>query len=77
MELLILLFIFFLVASIANAKTTQQPSAKDFVYVPKTCPPHKWQWHEIKDQDGKTVQWKLACDICGPIKPSDGPARLG
>ena len=44
--------------------------------VTKFCPPHKWRYQEVKDQDGNTVKWKLICDVCGPLKPSAGPARM-
>jgi hypothetical protein len=45
--------------------------------VPKFCPPHKWFYQEVKDLEGKTVKWKMVCEICGPLKPQDGPARVG
>jgi len=33
----------------------------------KVCPPHKWRHHEILDENGNLISWKLVCDICGPI----------
>lgn len=56
---------------------TPKPSKKDEleVYKPKTCPPHKWEYREMKDQDGSTAGWKIVCQVCGPLKPSDGPGR--
>ena len=44
--------------------------------VPKFCPPHKWFYQEVKDLEGKTVKWKMVCEICGPLKPSTGSTRM-
>lgn len=44
--------------------------------IKKVCPPHKWFHQEVKDQEGKTHAWRLVCELCGPLKPSDGPARM-
>ena len=35
---------------------------------PKVCPPHKWRWVEIKDNEGNTLMWRIMCDLCGPPK---------
>lgn len=43
--------------------------------VPKFCPPHKWFHQEVKDLEGKTVKWRMVCELCGPLKPQTGPAR--
>jgi hypothetical protein len=43
---------------------------------PKFCPPHKWHYQEVKDLEGNTVKWRMVCDLCGPLKPSNGPARM-
>jgi hypothetical protein len=37
----------------------------------KVCPPHKWRHHEIFDEHGELISWKLICDICGPIDKQD------
>ena len=42
----------------------------------KACPPHKWRYQEVRDPEGKTIRWRIICDLCGPIKPANGPARL-
>ena len=42
----------------------------------RKCPPHKWRYLEVKDTEGTTIRWKLICDLCGPLKPSNGPARM-
>jgi len=45
-------------------------------YISDVCPPHKWKYVEIKDKDGNMARWKLVCERCGPIRPSDGPAGM-
>jgi len=79
--ILFLLFVFFLLNAYAQASRMQQQQAKkqvDFVVeeVVKNCPPHKWRYLEVKDTEGKTIKWRLICDLCGPLKPSAGPARM-
>ena len=44
--------------------------------VKKFCPPHKWRYQEVRDTEGNTVRWRIICDLCGPLKPMGGPARL-
>jgi hypothetical protein len=70
-----IIFLFNALAGAAKAPKGAIPT-QHVIDVPKVCPPHKWQYHEIKDQEGNTVKWKLACDICGPLKPMGDPARL-
>ena len=57
----------------------ERPKEKDFVVedVKKVCPPHKWRYQEVRDTEGNVIRFRIICDICGPLKPSDGPARLG
>jgi hypothetical protein len=57
----------------------QNKSKADFVVeeVVKNCPPHKWRHIEVRDTEGKTVRWRMVCDLCGPLKPMGGPAKLG
>ena len=51
---------------------------EDFIVenVTRVCPPHKWRYQEVRDTEGKTVRWRIICDLCGPLKPMGGPARL-
>jgi len=51
---------------------------EDFVVedVKKFCPPHKWRYQEVRDPQGNTVRWRIICDLCGPLKPQNGPARV-
>lgn len=77
--LLFLVFILILVNAFTQASKMQQQNIKaSFVVeeVVKNCPPHKWRHLEVRDTEGNTVKWKLVCDICGPLKPSSGPARM-
>jgi hypothetical protein len=38
----------------------------------KRCPPHKWLWQEIIDQDGVKQGERLICEHCGPLRPYNG-----
>ena len=42
----------------------------------KVCPPHKWRYDELKDEQGKVVRTRIVCDYCGPLKPLDVPERM-
>lgn len=73
---LLLFLLLGLVIFNAVASSVKPPAGiPRIIDVPKNCPPHKWKYHEIKDKEGNTVRWKLACDLCGPLKPIDGSAR--
>lgn len=76
--LIVLLFVLLLFATNpapGERKTTKNENPFKDEIVSKNCPPHKWRYHEIKDEDGNVVRWKLACDLCGPLKPLDAPTR--
>jgi hypothetical protein len=72
---LLLIFVLLLLNTFLKAVKTQQTS---FVIEPiaKNCPPHKWRYQDIRDTEGNLVKWTMVCDICGPLKPSKGPARM-
>lgn len=77
---LLLIILLSVVNTVSQVKQQKLPSTSDAVVVedvPKFCPPHKWFYQEVKDTDGKTVRWRIVCELCGPMKPSDGPARMG
>lgn len=77
MEIIIIFFIIILVAQFIEHKAVAAKTINDApVVTTKTCPPHKWRYQELKDTEGTTVRWRIVCDVCGPMKPSDGPARL-
>lgn len=38
----------------------------------KFCPPHKWKWVDMVDQNGEKVGEKLICQICGPLQSQSG-----
>ena len=47
----------------------------NYKYVEPKCPPHKWSYHEVKDQNGNTVMHKLVCAHCGPLKGREDEGR--
>jgi hypothetical protein len=63
---------------LSKQKVEKDDKGEDFIVddTPKFCPPHKWRYQEVRNSEGVTVKWKLICDICGPLKPSNGPARM-
>ena len=80
-----LLFVFFILFLInAFSARTQGPKDKTgfagtgvvVENISKNCPPHKWQYVEVRDTEGNTVKWKIVCDLCGPLRPQTGPARV-
>jgi hypothetical protein len=77
--LFFLVFMLILVSNIIKSSKMQERQKKgDFLVeeVVKNCPPHKWRHLEVKDTEGNTVRWKMVCDLCGPLKPASGPARM-
>ena len=91
MIFLLIMFFFLVVFSSKTRRSIEQrPGNKDnrdyvvegkkddFIVedVEKFCPPHKWRYQEVRDTEGNTVRWRIICDLCGPLKPSDGPARM-
>lgn len=82
MDILLLILFIVVLSSMRTWAENQAKKAKNLpatvvVDVKPTCPPHKWFYQEVKDTEGNTIKWKLVCELCGPLKPSDGPARLG
>ena len=56
-----------------SSKSVDGPSWKNEVVAVKQCPPHKWQYVEVKDTEGNTAKWKIVCDICGPMVVEERP----
>lgn len=73
--LALLLIVFFFVMASKAASESGKVKLEDVIDVPKVCPPHKWYHHEVKDAEGNFVKWMMVCRVCGPLKPSNGPAR--
>jgi hypothetical protein len=71
MEPITWIFVGLLVLALFSLPRGKAPAnaVETYVYVEKNCPPHKWNWVEVKDQDGNVVTEKLVCKLCGPIKP--------
>jgi hypothetical protein len=74
--ILLFLILFFLVmlGSAASASTRLPPKKEEgqahvITEIKKECPPHKWHYQEVKDQEGNTLRWRVVCDVCGPMKP--------
>ncbi len=76
MGFIIAMLVFLLLMNNIGKKTKMNSTSAVIVEVAPVCPPHKWKYQEIKDPEGNTIKYKLICDICGPLKQSDGPARL-
>lgn len=38
----------------------------------KKCPPHRWKWIDMLDQDGIKQGEKLVCLDCGPLESQSG-----
>ena len=71
--LFFIIFLLFLVNTFTRAAKMQQEAAKKKVdaiveIVARNCPPHKWRFIEVKDQDGNIIRTNLVCDLCGPYK---------
>jgi hypothetical protein len=63
-----ILLALFLFALIMFIPTIQEKKRDEFVEEVKACPPHKWQYREVKDQHGNILRYKIVCDVCGPLK---------
>lgn len=71
---LLLLFVVGLYAANVIDRMNTKIIAEATEVVPvKQCPPHKWQYVEVKDTEGNTVKWKIVCDICGPMVAPERP----
>lgn len=78
MEFLVVLLIIWFVAIVSSAaQRASKAQLEEVVDAVKTCPPHQWYYHDIKDTEGNVVKWKMVCKVCGPLKPTNGPARVG
>lgn len=39
---------------------------------PKNCPPHKWAWVKVYNEDGtETGRERIVCSLCGPLRGSN------
>lgn len=71
MSFLLLVLLGLLILNVVTSANGPKPKPiSEYVMdVPKNCPPHKWNYREVKDLEGNVVKWKMVCDICGPMKP--------
>jgi len=77
MILLLLIFIAFVtyMSIRENARLSEMEESLQTKIVPvRKCPPHKWQYVEVKDTEGNTVKWNIVCDHCGPLQSQGKPA---
>ena len=75
MLLILMVVVGFLLIYMEEAKPSDaqnKPTNVEIVEV-KRCPPHKWNYVEVKDTEGNTVKWKIVCDVCGPMQGYDKP----
>lgn len=73
MEIFLVLFIVVFLAMAINAQEEKYKGLKaKLLENAKFCPPHEWNYEEIKDHEGVTHAWKMVCKRCGPLKPIDG-----
>lgn len=68
MEIFLLLLFVILIASGMNAKSDAAKAKGEMLKAFGKCPPHKWEWTEIKDHEGVVHAHKLICKVCGPLK---------
>lgn len=73
MILLMLVVVFFLTLRVSShAMKAESVRSQDGHIVEtieaKQCPPHKWNYVEVKDTEGKTLKWKIVCEVCGPLQ---------
>ena len=68
----ILLILVFIVVAISEARSMARGVKQEPVVpkeIVKNCPPHKWHYTEVKDKEGNVSNGKIACALCGPLKP--------
>ena len=64
MEILVTLLVI-TVISLLMQKSASKPAIPDQIVVEKkVCPPHKWDWQEIVDQNGVKHDARLICKVC-------------
>lgn len=69
MEFILILAVIFFVAMLAT--NMEKKSIESTLIINKQkCPPHKWRWQEIIDQDGNRQGERIVCDVCGPLSKS-------
>lgn len=75
MGFLLLLLIFgIMFVMVSNAKRAHEITNSDnkvIIKKEKKCPPHKWGWQEMVDQDGNKLGERIVCAHCGPLKGSN------
>jgi hypothetical protein len=63
---LFLLTICFVVYFAARSEREANATYKEvYKIVDKICPPHKWEWVPIHDEQGNKVIERIICSACG------------
>ena len=39
----------------------------EYIVKKKECPPHQWEWVELKDETGEIQGHRMVCKLCGPL----------
>lgn len=70
--LLLMLFIFLLVVMSAP-----KPAEVDELLraSKKQCPPHKWGYQKVLNEDGTVDREHIVCANCGPLRPYTRPTN--
>jgi|GEM_PF-4446776 len=68
MEIFLILMLVVIIAANMNAKSDADQAKSELLRTFGKCPPHKWEWVEIKDHEGVVHAHKLVCKVCGPLK---------
>ena len=74
--LLVIFVFFFFISMLSKRVKLPAPQGELPTEERSVCPPHKWRYLEVKNAAGEIIKHKLVCDLCGPIKSSEGPARM-
>lgn len=77
MSFLLLLLGFVIGIRILHAIVPNAEEPAEQIFVDKNCPPHKWKFVDIKNQNGEVVGNKIVCQLCGPLKSNDSPRNSG
>jgi hypothetical protein len=62
--------LFFILLGIwfVNLMTKANNEANTQQAIVEKCPPHKWNWEDVKGLDGTVQSQRMVCLRCGPLK---------
>lgn len=77
MEFLLYIILGIIVLNIAAAMAENvKPNKQDMLRKLGYCPPHKWKFIDVKNENDEVIATTIVCELCGPIKPMDTPDRM-